>query len=265
MVSRKPAAPPPIEIKQFTPEEIERGIMKLQRRIAEVEALDARRAAEPGAPERGVVASNVRETIREVFGTNSPEFHEHNFLDIWAGGMRMGMPREEIAERIEAGKGRTVGILRALIGRIEEKREDLGGSKADRVRTAFQGLDLHPRIANVAAERYLDGHFSDAVFAAAKALINMVKEKSGLELDGATLMTTVFSKNNPVLSFNDLSNQTDRDEQEGMMHLYTGVVLAIKNPGSHAFPEETPDRALELIAFLSLLAKRADEAKRRTK
>lgn len=263
MTPRKPPAPPPVEVKEFTLEELEHGIAKLQRRIPDVEALDARRAAEPDASEGEILASNVRETIREVFGTGSPEFMEHKFLRIWAGSMRMGMPREEIAEGIDAGKRRTVGILRALIGRLEEKRQDLGGSKADRALTAFRGLDLHPRIASVATELYINGHHNEAVFAASKALINLVKEKSGNYADdGSPLMLKVFSKKNPVLAFNDLKDQTDEDEQQGMMYLYAGSVLAIKNPGSHDFPEESPDRALELVAFLSLLAKRADETKR---
>ena len=74
MVSRKPLAPPPIEIKQFTLDEIERGIAKLQRRIAEVEAIDSRHAAEPSAPERSVVTSNIRETIREVLAPTRQSF-----------------------------------------------------------------------------------------------------------------------------------------------------------------------------------------------
>jgi uncharacterized protein (TIGR02391 family) len=114
----------------------------------------------------------------------------------------------------------------------------------------------------VATGLYLDGHHNEAVFNACKALVNMVKEKSGnYNDDGAPLMLKVFSKNAPVLAFNELKDQTDEDEQQGMMHLYAGAVLAIKNPGSHAFPEESPDRALELIAFLSLLAKRVDETR----
>ncbi len=47
------------------------------------------------------------------------------------------------------------------------------------------------------------------------ALVNMVKEKSRRhDLDGAVLMTTVFSKNNPILAFNDRKEKTDEDEQE---------------------------------------------------
>jgi hypothetical protein len=62
--------------------------------------------------------------------------------------------------------------------------------------------------------------------------------------------------------FNDLSDQTDLDEQEGMMHLFEGAVLAIRNPGGHTFPEGTEQQAMEYISLLSLLAYRVQEAKR---
>jgi uncharacterized protein (TIGR02391 family) len=76
-------------------------------------------------------------------------------------------------------------------------------------------------------------------------------------------MRAVFSRNGPILAFNDLLDQTDLDEQEGMMHLFEGAVLAIRNPGGHTFPEGPEQRAIEYISFLSLLAYRLQEAKRR--
>jgi len=60
-----------------------------------------------------------------------------------------------------------------------------------------------------------------------------------------------------------LANQTDLDEQEGMMHLFEGAVLSIRNPGGHSFPKGTEERALEYISLLSLLAYRVQEAKLR--
>jgi len=75
-------------------------------------------------------------------------------------------------------------------------------------------------------------------------------------------MRTVFSKNAPILAFNELSDQTDQDEQEGMMHLFEGAVLGIRNPGGHSFPEGPEQRAIEFISLLSLLAYRVEEAKR---
>jgi uncharacterized protein (TIGR02391 family) len=112
----------------------------------------------------------------------------------------------------------------------------------------------------------LDGYHWESVFAAAKALVNYVKERSGRhDLDGAPLVRTVFSKGNPILAFNDLADQTDQDEQEGMMHLFEGAVLGIRNPGGHSFPEGPEQRAIEYISLLSLLAYRVQEAKRTRK
>ena len=117
----------------------------------------------------------------------------------------------------------------------------------------------------VSRDLFLDGHNWEAVFAAAKALVNYVKERSGRhDLDGAPLARTVFSQNDLILAFNNISDQTELDEQEGMMHLFEGAILGIRNPGSHSFPEGPEQRAIEYISFLSLLAYRVREAKRRT-
>jgi len=75
-------------------------------------------------------------------------------------------------------------------------------------------------------------------------------------------MTTVFSKNAAILAFNDLKDRTDQDEQEGMMHLFTGAVLALRNPAAHKIFDQSPELALDYLAFLSLLAKRLEEARK---
>jgi uncharacterized protein (TIGR02391 family) len=130
--------------------------------------------------------------------------------------------------------------------------------------TNFDRLNLHPRIRDVSRDLFVDGHPWDAVFAASKALINYIKERSNRhDLDGTDLVRKVFSKNNPILAFNDLSNQVELDEQEGMMHLFEGAVLVIRNPGGHSFPDGSEQRAIEYISFLSLLAYRLGEAKSR--
>lgn len=138
-----------------------------------------------------------------------------------------------------------------------------GDMAVDRQPLSFDILRLHPKIAKAATELFEHGHPWEAVFAASKALVNLVKDKSGkTDLDGAPLMRSVFSRNKPILAFNKLTNQTEQDEQEGMMHLFEGVVLGIRNPGGHSFPEGSEQRALEYLLLISLLAYRTDEATR---
>jgi uncharacterized protein (TIGR02391 family) len=261
---RKPPEPPPIEPRVFrSADEIDRGIAKLQRRILELENLDIVAAVTGDTGSDDVARSNVREAIREVFGTNSPEFREHEDLQLWAGPMFINMSDEQIVAGRDRGRIQTIGILRGLIERLKEKREDFGEPIASPA-SYFDQLNLHSRIADVSRDLFQDGYHWEAVFAAAKALVNYVKERSGEHaLDGAPLMRTVFSKNNPILVFNGMKDQTDFDEQEGMMHLFEGAVLGIRNPGGHSFPEGTEQRAIEYISLLSLLAYRVQEAKRR--
>lgn len=261
---RKRPEPPPVEPRVFqSAEEIDRGIAKLQRRILELENLDIAAAVTGNTGADDVARSNVCEAIREVFGTNSPEFQEHEHLRLWAGPMFINSSDAQIIAGKQGGRIQTIGILRGLIERLKEKREDFGQPVAS-PSSYFDQLNLHPRIADVSRDLFQDGYHSEAVFAAAKALVNYVKERSGKDnLDGAPLMRAVFSKNNPVLVFNEMKDQTDFDEQEGMMHLFEGAALGIRNPGGHTFPEGTEQRAIEYISFLSLLAYRLQEAKRR--
>jgi uncharacterized protein (TIGR02391 family) len=264
MAKDKQSSQPIVEPKQWTSaDEIERAVAKLSKRIAELEKIDIRAAMRDDDASDKVVVSNVRETLREVFGQNSPEFQEHEHLSMWSGGLWMGMEQHEVFAAKEGGRKKMIGILKGLINRLEEKEEELSQSLTPTPKAYLEYLNLHPRIKDVAEDLFEDGYHWEAVFAAAKALVNYVKERSGQDkLDGAPLMRTVFSRNNPALRFNELKDQTDMDEQEGMMHLFEGTVLGIRNPGGHSFPEGPKQRAVEYLSLISLLAYRVQEAKR---
>ncbi len=132
------------------------------------------------------------------------------------------------------------------------------------VMRAYEGLDLHPDIARAASELYRDGHYSNAIEDAVKALNSLVKLRSGHdERDGTQLMEFVFSVNNPILQFNELHDQSDKDEQKGFMLLFSGAVAGLRNPRAHRLIQDDAERALEFIAFVSLLAKLLDGAKKR--
>ncbi|MGA9108722.1 MAG: TIR domain-containing protein [Smithella sp.] len=127
MATRKTITQPPIEVKKFTVPEIDAGIRKLRRRIEEVNGLSD---PEVGYRDAKVTMteSNIRETIREVFGQNSPEFNDHQFHAIWDGGYNLYENEYEKQHKFLAGIPQTVGILEGLIARLEEKRTDLAES-----------------------------------------------------------------------------------------------------------------------------------------
>lgn len=262
MATRRQSVPPPIEIRQLSQDDIERGIAKLRRRLEEVRVLDPQKTPYNDAAVNNV-EHNIRDTILEIFGERSPEYTAYRYHEIWHGPHIMGSADYERQDCFAEGIPQTIKVLEGLIARLEEKRHDMGRDPEARAKTAFQGMDLHPRVAQACSRLYEDGHYSEAVFAASKALINFVAEKSGrFDLDGAPLVRTVFSPKNPVLAFNDLSDRSDKDEQEGMMHLFEGAVLGIRNPRGHTILDDAPGRALEYVVLLSLLANRLEEARK---
>jgi uncharacterized protein (TIGR02391 family) len=94
-----------------------------------------------------------------------------------------------------------------------------------------------------------------------KVLNALVRMRSGVDdQDGTTLMERVFSPRNPILKFNALADQSDRDEQKGYMMLFSGAVTGLRNPRAHKLIQDDAERALEFIAFVSLLAKLLDGA-----
>lgn len=75
-------------------------------------------------------------------------------------------------------------------------------------------------------------------------------------------MLEIFSVNNPVLKISDNITQTDKDEQEGFMHLFAGTIQGIRNPKGHDLIDlKDPYRSLEYLGFISLLFRKLDELK----
>ncbi len=263
MAGRKSAEPGPPVIKQFTAAEIDRAIPRLRRRIDETRRLLADRVQRNDARVEEVV-DRIREDILAIFGPDSPQYRAHRYLSIYQGTRYMGMSDYESQANFEAGIPQAVGTLEGLIRTLEERRAELGEDPGAPARAALEGADLHPSIAAASMDLFRSRNYRNAVLDACIALVNLVKERSGRnDLDGAPLMRTVFSRRGPILAFNDLADQTDEDEQEGMMHLFEGVCLALRNPRGHALEQDTPQEAMEALTILSILAKRLEGTKKR--
>ena len=124
--------------KDFTIGEIDNGIKKLNKRIEEVTRLNEQNISYNDA-EVKTAEANIRDTIREVFGSNSPEFNDHEDHEIWRGPLIMGDPPDSRQKKFKAGIPQTISMLSGLISRLEEKRDDLSESSGTTVITQPTG------------------------------------------------------------------------------------------------------------------------------
>ena len=122
--------------------------------------------------------------------------------------------------------------------------------------------NLHPGVISAASDLFVDGHYSQAVFEACKALEVRVRTQSGLDLSGRELMTrAIASGDQAPIKVAVEDGQSGRDEQEGIRFLLMGVIQGVRNPKGHGLVrQDDPQRALEYLALVSILFRRLDDA-----
>lgn len=121
---------------------------------------------------------------------------------------------------------------------------------------------LHESVTFASKRLFCDRHYSQAIFESCKLLNKRVQELSGSNEDGKALMFEAFNSSNPKIKLNAQANQSNRDEQEGFMHIFAGVMQGIRNPKGHEIVSlKDPYRTLEYLSILSLLFRKLDDAK----
>lgn len=120
---------------------------------------------------------------------------------------------------------------------------------------------LHPLIQEYCTGLFHSRHYSDAILTAYKVVFNQIKVISGVnDLDGKKLVEKAFSLENPIIKLNPLENQSDKDEQQGFMLLFSGAAVGIRNPKAHDLVVQTDKlKTLSYLAFASLLLERLDD------
>jgi uncharacterized protein (TIGR02391 family) len=239
---------------------------KVIRRLEELSSLDINRLDnDTGGHLLDSYVQKINATMREIYGVDSVEYDEFSIKTL-RPVFRINFAGKDISLRgnIDIVRRNVAGCitkLKTLLEILKEQSGEVAEDKAFRAIRAYSGLDLHPEISRAASSLYADGHFANAVEASVKALNGLVRLRSGLEHDGTSLMERAFSPANPVLRFNDMQDQSDKDEQKGFMQLFSGAVSGLRNPRAHGFIRDDAERALEFIAFVSLLAKLLDQTK----
>ena len=256
---QKPPGPRKADLRA---EDMHAALRRLKRRLAELRAVTVEDIQEPGDLKLQALEQKVNSTLSDIFGPDTIEYQQFGGIcfDRAPIDRFRPTPLHEVRQDYRRGVEAAISSIEAVVSLFEEKLEG-PEDPSTRARRTFAGLDLHPELARAVIGLFENGHFSNAVEDACKVLDGLVKLRSGRHgLSGTELMQAVFSPRNPVLKFNALQTDTDRSEQQGLMFLYAGAMLALRNPRAHALLEDEAETALEYIAFVNLLLRMLERA-----
>ena len=122
-------------------------------------------------------------------------------------------------------------------GKLEEVTKAKTLDEADRrVNELSQKLyqrSIHSEVTKYCKKDYLRRDYYDVVFEASKGLFQRIRDMSGETLDGSRLIQKVFNIKEPVLLFNGLSDESERNEYNGFRELLESITHLVRNPVAH--------------------------------
>ena len=124
----------------------------------------------------------------------------------------------------------------------------------------FDSRNFHSEVIQASRNQFINYDFPNSVFSAYRNLLVKIQAESRLfDLDGTRLVTSAFNPKKPVLQCSLARLTKDTSIQEGIMHLYLGAVLCIRNVFAHKDIYMTNvDQTLAYLAFSSFLFKILD-------
>lgn len=147
-------------------------------------------------------------------------------------------------------------VVRRAPSVTEARSEPTGGAHP------FDERDIHQSVQSTSRKLFDDGHYASATFEAYKFIDKKVSALAKVSESGVKLMMKAFSEQSPLIRLTDISTTSERDEQEGYKFIFSGSVMAIRNPRGHEYGvTDSPTDCLDHLSLASLLLRRLERTK----
>ncbi len=122
-------------------------------------------------------------------------------------------------------------------------------------------LEIEQDLWNSIENNYNKQSYTNAILDAMHLLTSTIRNKTGLEGDGASLIGQAFGGNNPYIRLNNFQTDSEKDFQKGIMEMLKGLYTAIRNPRSHEKISDDKPETDSIIIFINYLLKIIDKSK----
>jgi uncharacterized protein (TIGR02391 family) len=136
--------------------------------------------------------------------------------------------------------------------------------KVENLKQELEKRNAHSEVFKYCKAELLQNNYFHAVLEANKGLFQKIRELSGLQTDGNTLIEQVFSSN-PILIINNYQSSSEKNEHNGFCNLLKGLCSMFRNPTAHEPKvdwEVTEQDALEILGIISYCYRRLDNAQK---
>jgi uncharacterized protein (TIGR02391 family) len=147
-------------------------------------------------------------------------------------------------------------VVRQARSVTEARSEPAGGAHP------FDDRNIHPNIQNTSKKLFDNGHYASATFEAYKLLDKQVSVLAKVNDSGVRLMMKAFNEQSPLIKLTNITTTSEKDEQEGYKFIFSGSMMAIRNPRGHEYGvRDSPTECLDHLSLASMLLRRLERVK----
>lgn len=136
--------------------------------------------------------------------------------------------------------------------------------RSQKIKTKIRGMKIHSEITKYCDEEWLNEDYFHAMEEVAKSVFDRMRQMTGVQQDGAALVTTCFSigqSGTPLLALNSLETVSEQSEQKGFMNFCIGFYGLYRNPKAHnarVNEEVRLEQFAEVLVVASIIHERLD-------
>lgn len=101
------------------------------------------------------------------------------------------------------------------------------------LKSKLLATNIHPEVLKYCKAEYLDKNYFHCILEASKGVFDKLRLLSTIDLDGNKLINTIFDEKYPIIVFNSLQTDEERNEFLGFKYLLKSITCLFRNPTAH--------------------------------
>ena len=122
--------------------------------------------------------------------------------------------------------------------------------------------NIHPQILEFCTLDIVNEDYFSIIFEASKSVYDRIRKMTGITLDGNRLIYTCFDLKYPIIVFNSLKTDTEKNLYNGLKNILLSIAQIGRNPKAHTpkiYSYDSLDNCLDILNLISFSHKMLDQ------
>ena len=142
------------------------------------------------------------------------------------------------------------------------KTRTQANERYDLLKSKLIERNIHPQILEFCTQDIVNEDYFSIIFEASKSVYDRIRKMTGINLDGNRLIYTCFDLKYPIIVFNSLKTDTEKNLYSGLKNILLSIAQIGRNPKAHTpkiYSYDSLDNCLDILNLISFSHKMLDQ------